>query len=94
MEGMYESIRPKPGDIVHYWTPADKPEDDPVCNVAIVAGIGKEGVLEWRPYLNLTVFRASDAKPWARMDIPAVMEDGGVTFFNHRYSLVGEFSKE
>lgn len=91
---MFAEIRPKRGMFVVYWTPGDQPEDDAVPHLAIVCNVAKEGELEWRPYLNLTVFRANDAKHWARMDIPAVWDDGGTPVMAHRYSLPGEYPND
>ena len=88
---MFMEIRPKPGDMVNFWTLADHEGEREVCNVAIVTGIDKEGVLEWRPYLNLCVFRANDSKPWPRLAVPAVHDDGSELYKAQRYSLLGEY---
>lgn len=91
---MFEERRPKLGDIVIYWTPGELPESDPIPNASIVCNVAKEGEIEWRPFLNLTVFRAKDAKSWARLEIPAVIDDGGTVYFNHRWSFPGEYPND
>lgn len=91
---MFSEIRPKVGSQVIYWTPGKNPEDPCTPNIALVCNVAKEGEIEWRPFLNLTVFRAEDAKPWARCEIPAVWDDGSTPIFPHRYSLPGEYPND
>jgi hypothetical protein len=89
---MFEQRRPKVGDQVIYWTPADKEGDPCVPNLALVCNVAREGEIEWRPLLNLTVFRAHDAKAWPRLEVPCVYDDGGVPHLAHRYSFEGEYN--
>lgn len=92
---MFSEIRPKMGDQVIYWTPGDRPEDNSIPHIAIVCSVAREGVIEWRPILNLCVFRSTDCKPWQRLEIPAVWEDGEeLPALNHRYSLPGEYPND
>jgi hypothetical protein len=89
--GMIEPRRPKIGDIVHYWTQGAEEHDPAICNVAIITAIVEEGSDETRPQCNMTVFRAEDSRPWARLKVPRVHDDGGVPILFHKYTLPGDY---
>lgn len=83
---MIEADRlPTVAEFIWYWT------DEYTCMPAIVCKIAKEGENYYRPYLNLCVFRADDAKPWARIEVPPVIEDGMAVYRAHRWCFIGEF---
>lgn len=65
----------------------------PALVVNVISDSMKDSGIGLRPFLNLTVFRPEDAKPWPRIEVPPVSEDGEVIHKAHRYSLMGEYDQ-
>jgi hypothetical protein len=82
---------PYVSEIVIFWMDDNTPAPALVTNV--IADSMKDSGIGLRPFLNMTVFRPDDGKPWAKVNVPPVYEDGEVIHKAHRYSLMGEYDE-
>lgn len=88
---MFIERKPYVTETVIFWMDENTPA--PAIVVKVLDPYEKETNNLLRPFLNLTVFRPEDGKPWARLQVPAVHDEGMGPSKAHRYSLIGEYDE-